>query len=367
MNPMYPTTTSCHPQGPTFFQAPVNNYILPPFMGDVMSSQNSCNSAVTLTVTGIQNTPFSDRSSMVEGSLPIFNDQIDKLEWKTLTQIFQDNPTLIPQISANASGLQAIAQKGVANGYVGLDNNARVSVANLPIMVGSSATSVGVSGIVPAPAINPNPGSKVLFDDGQWKSLSNTQILTTKGDLLTRDGSSLTDVRLPVGLNNQYLTVDSTTTTGLRYTDGPILSVSSPSNLPATLALNTLYIATSNFGVYANVAGVATQLNRLTGYTDFLTDTAITGSYNVNPTGNDYIQVAPVSPYTQNRIVTLSTSGVTKGYKVTFGAQKLTNLQLNTFKYLVAAQDFDGSSSTEVPATSLAEFVYTGSSWIRSK
>lgn len=367
MNPMYPTITSCQPQGPTFFQAPVNNYILPPFMGDVISSQNSCNSAVTLTVTGLQNTPFSDRSRMVEGSLPVFNDQIDKLEWKTIVQIFQENPSLIPQISANTNGLQATSQKGLANGYAGLDTNIKVPLINLPIMVGATASSVGLAGIVPAPAVNPNPGSKILFDDGQWKSLSNTQVLTTKGDLLTRDGSSLTDVRLPVGLTNQYLTVDPTTTTGLKYTDGPILTVSSPSNLPATLLSNTLYIATSNFGVYANVGGVTSQLNKLTGYTEFLQDTAITGSYTVNATGNDYVQVAPLSPYTQNRIVNLTTSGVTKGYKVTFGAQKLTIAQLNTFKYLVAAQDFDGSSSTELPADSFAEFIYTGSSWIRSK
>jgi hypothetical protein len=371
MNPMYPSSISgnhCNTPLPQYFSAPaMNNFIVPPFNGDVMSSQNSCNTAVSLQVTGIQNTPINDRTKMTEGSVLIFNDTLDKLEWKTIPQIFLDNPALIPAISANVTGLQATAQKGLANGYAGLDTGSKVPVANLPYLIGSTASVVGVAGIVPAPAVNANPGSKVLYDDGTWKLPVNTQILTTKGDLLTRDGSSALDVRLPIGADGTFLVADSTATTGQRWANGSVITVSSPSNLPATLTPNTLYLTTSNTGIYANVAGTPTQINKQFGYTDVLFDSATTGSYNVIVTGNDYIQVAPVSDYVVDRIVNLSTSGVAKGYKVTFGSHKISAANVATKKYIVAAVDFDGASSTEVSIDTFTEFAYTGTQWIRTK
>lgn len=367
MNPMFQSHNQCQPMQPQFIQAPMNTFMVPPFKGDVSSSQDSCNTAVTLKVTGIQNTPIDDRTLQVEGAVLIFNDVIDKLQWKTIPQIFLDNPTLIPAISANVTGLQATIQKNVASGYAGLDTNTKILVAQLPIMVGASASSVGISGAVPTALANANPGTRYLADDATWKTIASNQVLTTKGDLLTRDATTLTDVRFPVGLNDQTLVADSTTATGLKWADKNIIEISSVSNLPLVLLPKTLYITTNNGEVFYNLAGVTKQLNKSYGYTKMLIDSLTTGTYTLIATGNDFVSIAPISNYTVTRIATLSTTNVTEGNSVTFSTYKLTAANILSFKYIVAAVDFDGTSSTELVPDTFFEFAYTGTQWIRTK
>lgn len=366
MNPMYPNSTSlsCNIQ-PSIPYQPQMSY-LPPFTGDVMTSQNSCNNSITATVKGLSGYPFNDLFPLKTGVFPVFNDTKDKWEMKTIVELFAENPSLLPQISANTAGLQALSQKGIANGYASLDAFTKVPVNQLSIMISSSQLSPGVSGMVPTPLPNLLPGTRYLADDATWKTLANTQILTTKGDILTRDGSTTSDVRLPVGTLGQYLSVDSTVLTGLKWVDGSIIELASPSNLPAILLPKTLYLTVSNLGTYANIGGNTVQVNKLTGQSDFITDSATTASFVVPVTGNDYIKVAPISNYPQPRIVTFPTVGVTKGYKVTFATFRMTPANISLFGYVVGALDLDGATSTDLTSGTTFDFTYTGTQWERT-
>lgn len=53
------------------------------------------------------------------------------------------------------------------------------------------------------------------------KLLRAASILTTKADLLTYDGVSLTTVRFPAGINGTYLRLDNSTSTGLKWDATP--------------------------------------------------------------------------------------------------------------------------------------------------
>jgi hypothetical protein len=55
-----------------------------------------------------------------------------------------------------------------------------------------------------------------LFEE-LFKVLGELAILTDKGDLLTHDGTNL--MRLPVGTAGQVLTVDASTTAGIKWAD----------------------------------------------------------------------------------------------------------------------------------------------------
>lgn len=62
-----------------------------------------------------------------------------------------------------------VPEKGVADGLATLDSNTLVPVPQLPTMVGAG-TGDGERGTVPQPVVG--DGTKVLFGDGTWSSLS---------------------------------------------------------------------------------------------------------------------------------------------------------------------------------------------------
>jgi len=119
----------------------------------------------------------------------------------------------------------------------------------------SSGTNTGVSNILMPSHVNDfNNPHNVTLDQI-------TTPLTTKGDILTYDGTNL--VKLSVGVDSQVLTADSSTTTGLRWGmgGGGGGSTKAPFNLTSveTEVSNTDWkkAATfqwfqSKFGVYAN-------------------------------------------------------------------------------------------------------------------
>jgi hypothetical protein len=77
--------------------------------------------------------------------------------------------------------------------------------------VGSPSTA-GTKGLVPAPSAG--DGVKFLKGDGTWDAPAGTEVLTTKGDLLSIGSSA---DRLPVGSDGQVLTADSAQTLGVNW------------------------------------------------------------------------------------------------------------------------------------------------------
>jgi hypothetical protein len=95
-------------------------------------------------------------------------------------------------------------------------------------------------------------------------------VLTTKGDLLTRD--TIIDTRLPVGANNYLLAADSSTATGLRWAQSI-----TPAQLPFAVVTATLAADVNDY----SPAGLSTAVQlRLTatGADRNITGLAITGS-----------------------------------------------------------------------------------------
>ena len=76
----------------------MNNYIYAPMNGDVESTQSSCSPALTLKVTGIQNVPIENNTQLLDGTVLILNRLLNKWQYKTMPQIFIDNPNLITSI-----------------------------------------------------------------------------------------------------------------------------------------------------------------------------------------------------------------------------------------------------------------------------
>lgn len=70
----------------------------------------------------------------------------------------------------------------------------------------------------PTPGQTFTAGNRTWTWDGTaWNMATMTDVLTTKGDLLTRTSTTVT--RLAAGTNGQVLTVDSTTDEGIDWLD----------------------------------------------------------------------------------------------------------------------------------------------------
>lgn len=110
---------------------------------------------------------------------------------------------------------------------------------------GSVGGDLGIAGNVTIGGVSRNT----------WPS-ANPSPLTAKGDIFTRDGS--TDTRLPIGTFNQVLVPDSTTSTGLRWSDGLI-----------QIASDVFILATN-----AQEAHGVDKLNMTQGFTGDMQDSA---------------------------------------------------------------------------------------------
>jgi hypothetical protein len=74
----------------------------------------------------------------------------------------------------------------------------QIGAAATTQFVGSTASVVGLGGFVPAPPINPTPGSKVLTDDGNWSSLPNpiTQTFVGSGTYTPTAGMKYVEIEM---------------------------------------------------------------------------------------------------------------------------------------------------------------------------
>lgn len=106
----------------------------------------------------------------------------------------------------------------------------------VPILAGDSGSG-GAAGVAPAPAAGDAAANKFLNADGTWKTAGATFPGTTKGDVYVYNGT--TTVRLGVGTNDQVLTADSTTGTGLAWKTQP-----SPTPYVSTFTGTTLTLTT---------------------------------------------------------------------------------------------------------------------------
>jgi len=166
-------------------------------------------------------------------------------------QAINDNASNISSNDTDIADLQAnkidVAEKGANNGVATLDGTGRIPSSQLTLEVvefkgvwdantntPTLADGVGNTGDVYRVSVagtqdlgsgsqDFNIGDWVTYSDlGVWERSDfggGVDVLTTKGDLLSRDNS--TAVRLPVGTDGQVLLADSAESSGLRWGSVP--------------------------------------------------------------------------------------------------------------------------------------------------
>ena len=103
-----------------------------------------------------------------------------------------------------------------------------------------------------------------------------TSTYTTKGDILAASAAN-TPVRLGVGTNTQLLAADSTTATGLKWTDAP------------SSGGMTLLSTTTLSGAITTISGISGSYTNLFLYIYGMTNATATGRFRIAPNGNTAI------------------------------------------------------------------------------
>ena len=109
-------------------------------------------------------------------------------------------------------------------------------------------------------------------------------------------------------------------------------------------------------------------INSRNNYTGITVDTALTGTTNINSTGNILILVSPAGNLSANRIRNLSNTNAVQGDIVTVQTYDLNNTNLAGFSYQVTA-DTGALNATPISLqpNSIYEFAFNGGAWIRTK
>jgi hypothetical protein len=205
-------------------------------------------------------------------------------------QIYRDNGStwdLIASASGSGGTIAAVLPG------VGLTGGGSSGSVTLNVNVGTTANQIvqldGSSKLPPVDGsaltnINPANFSAIVpvakGGTGQTTATLGFNALspaTTKGDLITRDGSN--NIRLPAGSDGQVLTTDSAQTSGLRWSTPPMGTVT---NVTATPPLNVV-AGTSTPAISLNSGSAVGQALRWNGstwsttklnYTDLINSTA---------------------------------------------------------------------------------------------
>ena len=155
--------------------------------------------------------------------------------------------------SSNSDNVQMV----MGGGNVGIGTTSPATKLDVAggVRIGTEATAcaAGLAG-----TIRYNGGSVEYCNGSSWQAFgisgaALTSPLTTKGDLLTRDGT--THVRLPAGADGQVLTADSAQSSGLKWaspTAGTVTSVTSANSYLSIATTTTTPVITANVGTAAN-------------------------------------------------------------------------------------------------------------------
>ena len=101
------------------------------------------------------------------------------------------------------------------------------------------------------------------YDGAAWQPILDQDVIQAKGDLIVGTGDDAV-ARLAVGTNNQVLTADSSTATGLKWAaagtgDWKLLATSSPS-AASTVSFDNVFTSTYlNYAIFCNIKGSAAQ------------------------------------------------------------------------------------------------------------
>lgn len=149
---------------------------------------------LTLSVTNISAPPVVATISDIPGVQPVYPGQTTTLLYVNAVQISLEYGELGSFISKNILEVKFVSGTLISKSEIGSD------------MVGSTTTTAGSSGLVPAPGIN--DAGNYLKGDGTWSQLTSNNIgaipesrMTAIGDLLVRGPTN--SIRLPIGTHGQ--------------------------------------------------------------------------------------------------------------------------------------------------------------------